>query len=294
PPPKPRQILDELRGQPDAHLMNAPICRLLGALVASLCCLGAGGNPPSGQAGAPDAVRHLEHIRIIALDPGHGGKNKGCLGVDGTYEKTATLDIAMRVQRILTEETDAVAMMTRRDDSFLGLRERTELANDWGADVFLSIHLNADPYGVGKGVEAWFLSPDAADAEAQRLVAAEEAEYGEDDDGAPAESDLVTAVIHDATHRAAQAAGEPLAESVARHLHRVTKATFRGVKQARFGVLKHAKMPAIVVECGFFSHWEEGSRLVEPAYLETVARGIVDGLLDYDRQIGGRRTAMAP
>jgi N-acetylmuramoyl-L-alanine amidase len=53
-------------------------------------------------------------------------------------------------------------------------------------------------------------------------------------------------------------------------------------------------MPAIVVECGFFSHWKEGISLVDPAYSERIARGIVDGLLEYDRQIGGRRTAMAP
>ena len=167
------------------------------------------------------------------------------------------------------------------------------MANEWGADVFLSIHLNADPYGVGKGIETWLLSPDAADAEAQRLVAAEEADYGETDDADVVEHNLVQAVIQDVVHRTAQAASEALAESVVKHLHRETKATFRGVKQARFGVLKKAKMPAIVVECGFFSHWEEGISLASPAYLETVARGIVDGLLDYDRQIGGRRTAMA-
>ncbi|MGB0588948.1 MAG: N-acetylmuramoyl-L-alanine amidase family protein [Myxococcota bacterium] len=274
--------------------MNAPLIKLSALLCASLMLSASGGEPPSGQAGKSPTIRHLEHVRIIALDPGHGGKNKGCLGVDGTYEKVATLDIAKRVQRILTEETDAVGLLTRQDDRFLGLRERTRAANRWGADVFLSIHLNADPYGVGHGVETWFLSPDSADAEARNLVAAEEAEYGEHDHEDTVESELIDSIIQDATHRAAQAASEALAGTIVKQLHTVTNAPFRGVKQAPFGVLKEATMPAIVVECGFFSHWKEGISLVDPAYTERIARGIVDGLLEYDRQIGGRRTAMAP
>ena len=271
--------------------MKAPILKFSASLCALVVLYGAGGEPPSGQAGPAQSVRHLEHIRIIALDPGHGGENKGCLGVDGTWEKVATLDIAKRVQRILTEETDAVALMTRQDDRFIGLRERTRTANKWGADVFLSIHLNADPYGAGEGVETWFLSPDTADAEARRLVESEEAAYGEHDHEDTVQDDLVQAVIQDAVHRNAQAASEVLASAIVNRLHTATKAPFRGVKQAPFGVLKEAAMPAIVVECGFFSHHREGLSLIDPAYSERIARGIVEGLLEYDRQIGGRRTA---
>jgi N-acetylmuramoyl-L-alanine amidase len=274
--------------------MNAPLIKLSALLCAFVMLSAAGGEPPSGQAGKSPTVRHLEHVRIIALDPGHGGHNKGCLGVNGTYEKVATLDIAQRVQRMLTEETDAVALITRQDDRFLGLRERTRMANAWGADVFLSIHLNADPYGVGHGVETWFLSPDSADTEAQHLVAAEEAAYGEHDHEDEVETELIDTIIQDATHRAAQAASEALAGTVVKRLHTLTNAPFRGVKQAPFGVLKEATMPAIVVECGFFSHHQEGLALVDPDYAERVARGIADGLLEYDQHIGGRRTAMAP
>ena len=274
--------------------MKAPLIKLSALLCAALTMSATGGHPPSGHPGKQPTVRHFEHTRVIALDPGHGGSNKGCLGVEGTYEKVATLDIARRVQRILTEETDAVALMTRQDDRFVGLRERTRVANKWGADVFLSIHLNADPYGVGQGVETWFLSPDSADAEARNLVEAEEAAYGEHDHEDKVHHDLIDSIIQDATHRAAQVASEALAGTIVKQLHAQTNAPFRGVKQAPFGVLKEATMPAIVVECGFFSHREEGLSLVDPAYAERIARGIVDGLLEYDRQIGGRRTAMAP
>ena len=269
--------------------MKAPLLKL-GTAVRLAVLYGAGGEPlrtgrPAGVHSPPRAPPHRR------ADPGHGGKNKGCLGVDGTYEKVATLDIALRVQRILTEETDAVALLTRQDDRFLGLRERTRAANKWGADVFLSIHLNADAYGAGKGVETWFLSPDSADEEARRLVEKEEAAYGEHDHEDTVQDDLVSSVIQDAIHRNAQAASEVLAGAIVNRLHSATNAPFRGVKQAPFGVLKEANMPAVVVECGFFSHHEEGVKLVDPHYSERIARGIVDGLLEYDRQIGGKRTA---
>ena len=243
------------------------------------------GGVPSGQTGAEPQIRTLRHLQVVAIDPGHGGDNRGCLGVDGTYEKEMTLQLARRVRRILMEETTATAMLTRDKDVPLGLRERTRMANQWNADVFLSLHLNADPYGSGRGVETWFLSVDAADTEAERLVRAEEGAYGEIDDEDAIERSLVQSVLHDAMIRTAQARSESLATAVVDGMHASTDAVMRGVRQARFGVLKEAKMPAIVIEAGFFSHAEEGTRLRDPAYQEIVARGIVDGLVAYDAQI---------
>lgn len=243
------------------------------------------GGVPSGQTGPEPQIRTLRHLQVVAIDPGHGGDNRGCLGVDGTYEKEMTLELARRVRRILMEETTATAMLTRDKDVPLGLRERTRMANQWNADVFLSLHLNADPYGSGRGVETWFLSVDAADTEAEKLVRAEEGAYGEVDDEDAMERSLVQSVLHDAMIRTAQARSESLATAVVDGMHASTDAVMRGVRQARFGVLKEAKMPAIVIEAGFFSHAEEGTRLRDPAYQEIVARGIVDGLVAYDAQI---------
>lgn len=229
----------------------------------------------------------MQHIHIVALDPGHGGHNRGCLGVDGTYEKTLALDLAKRVARVLTETTSAAVLLTRSEDRFVGLRERTRMANRWNADIFLSLHLNADPFGQGRGVETWFLSPDAADDEAQRMVTAEEGAYGEWVDAETPRIEAVESILHDARIRAAQAASETLAATIVDGLAETTKAPSRGAKQARFGVLKEARMPAVVVECGFFSHTREGTRLLEPAYQEAIAQGIVDGIVAFDRRIGG-------
>lgn len=242
-------------------------------------------GPPSGQAGPEPQVVEMKHLKVIALDPGHGGSNRGCLGVNGAYEKELTLQIANRVRRILLEETSSSVMLTREDDVFLGLRERARMANKWNADVFLSLHLNADPYGSGEGVETWFLSVDAADEEAQKLVAAEEGAYAESESESAVEDSVIQSVLSDTQIRMAQARSESLATAIVDGMAASTKAPLRGVRQARFGVLKEAKMPAIVVEAGFFSHADEGTLLLDPEYQESVARGIVRGLQAYDAQI---------
>ena len=242
-------------------------------------------SPPSGQPGPEPEVVEMRHLKVIALDPGHGGDNRGCLGVNGAYEKELTLQIARRVKRILMEETSASVMLTRERDMPLGLRERARMANQWNADVFLSLHLNADPYGSGRGVETWFLSVDAADAEAERLVQAEEGAYQEEEGDHFMEQSVVRSVLHDTQIRLAQARSESLATAVVDGMATTTQAILRGVRQARFGVLKEARMPAIVVEAGFFSHMDEGTQLLDPEYQETVARGIVRGLQAYDAQL---------
>jgi N-acetylmuramoyl-L-alanine amidase len=245
------------------------------------------GSPPPEPA-TPDApARHaMRALSVIVIDPGHGGDNRGCLGVDGTWEKEATLDIATRVARMVKDETTARPRLTRRDDRPLGLGERSDLAQRWNADVFLSIHLNADPFGQGSGIETWFLAP-ADDAEAGRdLVEAEEHAYAEEATVERVGTQAAEEIALDAEIGAARIASQVLAELVVDGLQVQTGARVRGVRQARFGVLKGARMPAIVVECGFFSHAEEGMRLADPSYRERLARGIVDGLIAFDARLG--------
>lgn len=245
---------------------------------------------------SPDApeLRRLNHLGLIALDPGHGGSNRGCLGVDGTWEKEVTLAIAERVARILRKETTAEVRMTRTADQDLGLRERTRLANQWDADIFLSLHVNADTYGVGEGVETWFLTAGEGDAEAKRLVAKEEGAHTHTGPSHAPLAGAVNDVVADAEMGAARAASAVLAELVVDGMQTQTLARNRGVKQAAFGVLKEATMPAIVIEAGFFSHSHEGVELMTEAYQEAVARGIVDGLIAYDSRLGGEAPARAP
>lgn len=260
------------------------------ALVTMLGTPAPGGNSPEEPARAASAAREaertveLDHVELVALDPGHGGSNTGCLGADGTWEKEVVLTIARRVARRLRERTDASAVLTRRRDRAVGLRERTRKANHWGADLFLSLHLNADPFGTGRGVETWFLAADEADRQAPRLVEEGQAEPPPGLRGRPRKRPAAR-LAAEASVRAAQAASRTLAGLVVRELHATTDAPNRGIRQARFGVLKEATMPAAVVECGFFSHHREGLRLLDEAYQERIARGIVEGIVAYDRRL---------
>jgi N-acetylmuramoyl-L-alanine amidase len=275
-------------------------------LVGSVAALPSATPPQPAPATTEVAARHaMRALRTIVIDPGHGGDNRGCLGVDGTWEKAATLDIALRVEALLAAETSVTTRLTRRDDRALALGDRSELANRWGADVFLSIHLNADPFGQGSGIETWFLAPDGTEI-ADGAELAEHPDHEEALEAAPAAPEAAPApapdeappargrvetraaaeLARDADLSAARAASQVLAELVVLGMAERTGARVRGVRQARFGVLKGATMPAIVVECGFFSHADEGMRLTAAEYRETIARGIVDGLLAYDARLG--------
>lgn len=245
--------------------------------------------PVGSDAMRPVPSIEFKHVLRIAIDPGHGGSNNGCLGVDGTYEKTVVLQIAERIEAILLEESNAVTLLTRNTDTHLGLGERSRLANAWKADIFISLHLNADAYGAGFGVETWFLGAEAADAEAKKLVETEEARYGEATTSEEATEDTIQLILKDASLRMAQAGSQALAIELAQALQTSTKRSLRGVKQAPFGVLKGAKMPAVVIEAGFFTHAKEGWMLLTAGEQDHIARGIVNGLLRYDRRIGGTR-----
>ena len=232
-------------------------------------------------------VTRLDHVRIVALAPGHGGDNKGCLGAGGIYEKIVTLQIALRVERLLTERTHATVRLTRRTDQALELRERTRMANAWNADVFISIHLNADEYARGFGVETWFLSPEAIAVETERVARAELAKSGRQPGLKHFEKTRVQALIREVVLRKAHTDSQALAAAVAKTIVGRTKAKLRGVHQAAYGVLKEASMPAIVVEAGFLTHRLEGPKLLNEEYQEAIAQGIVDGIVAFDRKIGG-------
>ena len=161
------------------------------------------------------------------------------------------------------------------------------MANEWGADVLLSMHVNADPQGKGHGVETWHLAHEAADAEARRIVEKEEGHVMEFHASEAPLSEPHLRILEDARIRRAQEDSATLAELVHDGMHNTTQARPRGVKQAPFGVLKEARMPAIVVEAGFFSHEVQGVDLMSERYQEQVARGIVDGLVAFDARIGG-------
>jgi len=234
-------------------------------------------------AAAQTGTQILRHVQTIVIDPGHGGKNTGCMGYHGVYEKHATLQIAKRLEALLKSNTNATIFMTRTDDAFLPLRDRTRFANEKKADLFLSIHLNASPSQDARGIETFFLSTNSASDEIEALVKREQGELEIGSTATEAKEHAINKIVLDAELNAAHQLSEKLAWEIQKYMVRSTKGGNRGVKQAPFAVLKEATFPAVVIECGFFTHPGEGESLMSPDYQQDIAEGMLRGILSYDR-----------
>ena len=216
---------------------------------------------------------------VVVVDPGHGGEKFGALGPGGVREKDLTLQIARRVAARLRRQ-GARVVLTRSADQAVGLADRAARANAEGADLFLSIHLNALPGPArdrARGVETYFLSADASDASATAVAARENADRlaGEPELDP---RDPVSGILQDLADTDALSGSSRLAYAVHERLVKRLRSEDWGVKQAPFYVLAGARMPAVLVEVGFVSNAAEARKLATPAYQERVADAITDGV----------------
>ena len=217
---------------------------------------------------------------VIVLDPGHGGKDPGAVSQDGVIkEKDLTLDIAMRLKaKIENALPDSTVVLTRNKDTFLTLEDRTFVANSMKADLFLSIHCNSDADPGAEGVETYFLSK--SDSRKAMLAAVRENETP-----LAEMTDFENALIdHMATSKTAESVklATTVHDQVMRKLGRTAGiGRDRGIKAAPLYVLLGAKMPAIMVECGFISNTSDKNKLTNPEYRDFTANGLADGLITY-------------
>ncbi|WP_242344039.1 N-acetylmuramoyl-L-alanine amidase [Anaeromyxobacter terrae] len=251
-------------------------------------------EPPSAATGRTAAVpasfkrveRAPEHdlptrIRRIVVDAGHGGHDPGAIGPRRVREKQVTLAIAKRLATRLRAAGFEVAL-TRKDDRYLALEERTAIANTAGGDLFVSIHANAHPRRNRSGVETYFLNV-ADDRYAARLAARENG-IDPSDRGAGDAGRILT----DLDAKASAGASERLAGLVQRELTtgvraRVGEVRDLGVKSALFYVLLGARMPAVLVETAFISNRVEEQRLASDRYQDEVAAGITRAVTAFAR-----------
>jgi N-acetylmuramoyl-L-alanine amidase len=203
-----------------------------------------------------------DRIKTICLDPGHGGKDTGNR-VGWHYEKVYTLALAAEVRDQLRRAGFNV-IMTRTRDSWVDLPYRPALANRRGADLFVSLHFNATPTGKNEvnGPQTYCITPVGASSTDAR---------GEGSNYGPTPANRVE-------QRSLQ-----LAYQVQKSLVKNLGAEDRGVRRARFAVLRDATMPAILVEGGYMTHPIEGRRIFSDAYRRQMAQAIVNGILAYQR-----------
>ena len=215
------------------------------------------------------------HRLLVVLDPGHGGDDDGARGRKGLLEKDVALGLATALAGQLAE-SGIEARLTRATDTFIPLWDRARMANEAGADLFISLHLNAARARQAKGSEVFFLSLGAGDPQAAELAALENTQ-GPDGAG-PNDDDIVAGILSDLSQKAFLQESERLAVAIQAQLNRLAGIKQRGVKQAPFIVLRGAAMPAVLVEVAFISNPKEEARLKDPAFRAKVADAIVQGV----------------
>ncbi len=204
-------------------------------------------------------------VRTIVLDPGHGGRDPGARSaVLGIEEKDMTLDVALRL-RTLLEARGYRVILTRRDDRYVSLERRARIANMARADLFISIHFNAVDNASVAGAETFVLTPRHHRSTGQ---------------GSRRPEDVET---HPGNHNDHWNA--LLGFYVQRQLLHDTGAADRGVKRARFSVLREVESPAVLVEAGYLSNSAEARRIANPAYRQQLAVSLARGVEHYRRTV---------
>ncbi len=199
-------------------------------------------------------------LTTITIDPGHGGRDRGAAG-RVLVEKLATLLLARRVAAILRVCGYRVHL-TRNSDYYVPLAERCRIQRMHKSDLFVSIHVNAAARNTFHGVETFALTPAGAASTS----------------GGPPDDKTYGGNLFDANNLL-------LAHSIQKTLLRRTGAFDRGVKRARFAVLRDIAAPGVLVEVGFASNPSEERLLLDPGYREKIARSIAEGIIVYHRAI---------
>ncbi len=219
-----------------------------------------------------------EGIRLIVVDAGHGGKDPGAIGPNNLMEKNVTLAMAKSLAEALRQQLGVKVMLTRSDDRFLELRERTDFANRVGADLFISLHANASHSHNAYGVETYFLNLSKNNQAAE--VAARENGTSLQEVGnleAILFDLMANAKINESSRLAAEVQ-QALMSGLKPHYSKIRDL---GVKQGPFHVLLGATMPSVLVEAAFISNPREAKRLVSSGYQNRVAAAIVKGVKHY-------------
>ncbi len=217
-------------------------------------------------------------IKRIVLDPGHGGKDPGAIG-HGLKEKDIVLDLAKRLQPVLADNLGCEVILTRETDTFISLEERTAIANTKGADLFISLHVNAHPSSKVRGIETYYLNL-STNAEAMRVAAMENATSTHQmSDLQDILSDIMKNSKIKESSRLATQVQQAIMEGL--NTNQFGKIKNLGVKQAPFYVLIGAQMPAILLEVSFVSNPKDAQNLRSPEFLDILAQQILMGIKSY-------------
>ncbi|MGB8475052.1 MAG: N-acetylmuramoyl-L-alanine amidase [Candidatus Acidiferrum sp.] len=238
------------------------------------------GTPEPTRDGQSTLTRALGlKISRIVIDPGHGGHDTGTIGPTGLMEKDLCLDVALRLGKIIRQKLPAAEIIyTRSDDTFVPLEERTKIANEAKADLFISIHANSSRDHAARGVETYYLNLKGS-AEAMEVAARENASS---DQGVHSLEDMVKKIAQNEKVDESKEFAEDIQDSLATRMRKLSRSVKdRGVRKAPFVVLIGADMPSILTEISFLSNPSDEKLLKKPEYRQRVAEGLYQGVVDY-------------
>lgn len=222
-------------------------------------------------------------IRRIVIDPGHGGKDPGTIGVRGTEEKAVNLRLSLELAEVLRNQFGYEIVLTRTDDTFVPLGQRARIANQAQADLFVSVHCNASLTNKLRGFEVYFLSETASDARADAVARAENAPLALEDTESRMPTKLKV-LLHSLVRTANINDASALGALIDRRVGDRLKTPTLGVKQAAFYVLRGAEMPAVLVETGFLTNAKEERQLLDHRHRGRIVGGIAAAIDDFDRR----------
>jgi N-acetylmuramoyl-L-alanine amidase len=218
-------------------------------------------------------------IGRIVIDPGHGGHDTGTIGPTGLMEKDLCLDVALRLGKIIQQRLPgADVIYTRSDDTFIPLEERTNIANEAKADLFISIHANSSHDHLARGIETYYLNlkgtPEAMEVAARENAVSQEGIHNLED--------LVKKIARSEKIDESKEFAEDIQNSLAQRIQKTAKPVKnRGVRKAPFVVLIGADMPSILTEISFLSNPADEQLLKKPEHRQRVAEGLYQGVASY-------------
>jgi len=217
-------------------------------------------------------------IGRIVIDPGHGGHDTGTVGPTGLMEKDLVLDVSRRLGKLLEKKSAVEVVLTREEDTFVPLENRTAVANQSQADLFVSLHANSSPDQDARGVETYYLnftdSKDALEVAARENAVSQKSIYEL--------QDLVKRIAVNEKREESKELAKDLQTATFSNLAKSNRRLRnRGVKQAPFVVLIGANMPSVLSEISFLSNPHDEKLLKEPSYRQKVAAALYAGLAKY-------------
>ncbi|MFZ1683459.1 MAG: N-acetylmuramoyl-L-alanine amidase [Candidatus Zixiibacteriota bacterium] len=225
-------------------------------------------------------------IDVIAIDPGHGGQDFGAIGAEKTREKDVTLAIATELADIITKDGRFKVVMTRNNDKTLTLQDRADCANKAKADLFVSIHANANPSKKARGWNIFFLAPAKNDSacateqfENSYFVKELTGDSGDQDNGnGPSNDDPVAGILNEMLLTEFQSESHDFAMMIDKEFRRNLDIPARGVDQAGFFVLNKVFTPSVLVETAFITNKTDAKLLRSDKFQKSLAQGIYDAI----------------